>query len=91
MGAVSALKYGRSDVIVADSPFRSMRKLCKELSTSKINPLPNAIVNCLFPCVFLKLRSDVKQKGKYDLEELDIEKDVKKISPLTTIVFLSGN
>jgi len=29
MGAVSALLYGKADVIVADSPFRSMKKLCK--------------------------------------------------------------
>ncbi len=29
MGAVSAIRYGKADVIVADSPFRSMKKLCK--------------------------------------------------------------
>ena len=29
MGAVSALLYGKSEVIIADSPFRSMKKLCK--------------------------------------------------------------
>ena len=29
MGAASALKYGKADVIVADSSFRSMKKLCK--------------------------------------------------------------
>ena len=67
MGAVSALKYGKTDIIVADSPFRSMKNLCKELSTSKINPLPNCIVSCLFPCVFMNLRSDIKKKGNYDL------------------------
>lgn len=68
MGAASALLFGKADIIVADSPFRSMKKLCKELSTSKVNPLPNLLVNCLFPCVFMKLRSDIKQKGKYDIE-----------------------
>lgn len=32
MGAVSALKYGKANVIVADSPFRDIRKLFKEMS-----------------------------------------------------------
>ena len=32
MGAASALKYGKVDVIVADSSFRSMKKLCKEFA-----------------------------------------------------------
>lgn len=29
MGAASALLYGKVDVIVADSPFRSVKKLCQ--------------------------------------------------------------
>jgi hypothetical protein len=66
MGAVSALKYGKSDIIVADSPFRTLKKLCKDLTSSDINPFPKIIVNCLFPCVFLKLSSDIKAKGGYD-------------------------
>ena len=73
MGASSALKYGKADIIVADSPFRNMKKLCKEVvQNSKSNPLPNCIVGCLFPCVFLKLRADVKARAQYDLESLNI-------------------
>jgi hypothetical protein len=68
MGAASALLYGKADAIVADSPFRNFRKLCKEISTSKINPLPNALVSCLFPCVFMKLKHDVKKISHYDLD-----------------------
>lgn len=29
MGAASALLYGKVDVIVVDSPFRSVKKLCQ--------------------------------------------------------------
>lgn len=73
MGAASALKYGKADVIVADSPFRSMKNLCKEVViNSKSNPLPSCLVKCLFPCVFWKLRSDVIKTASYDLEELNI-------------------
>ena len=91
MGASSALKYGKASIIVADSPFRSFKKLCKEIVVkSESNPFPSCMVTCLFPCVFLKLRSDVKSLANYDVEELNIEKDVQNIDSRTTIIFMSG-
>ena len=92
MGASSALKYGKADIIVADSPFRSIKKLCKEVVVnSKPKPIPSCLISCIFPCVYMKLRSDVKTRGQYDLDELDIEKDVEMINPASTLIFLSGN
>lgn len=60
MGAASALKYGKVDIIVADSSFRSMKKLCKEFAkNNKPKIMPECLVGCLFPCVFRKLKSDI--------------------------------
>ena len=73
MGAATALKYGKADVIVADSAFKSFRSLCKQVAKAN-SPcfVPNCLVSCLFPCVFSKIRSDVEQEGHYDVDNLDI-------------------
>jgi hypothetical protein len=49
------------------------------------------LIGCFFPCVYEKLRSDVKDKADYDINELDISNDVKKISLETLIVFMNGD
>jgi hypothetical protein len=68
MGAATALRYGRANAIVADSAFKSFRSLCKQVAKAN-SPciIPNCLVSCLFPCVFCKIRSDVEEKGNYDV------------------------
>ena len=68
MGAATALKFGRSKVIVADSSFKSFKSVCKQI-VKKNSPcyVPNCLISCLFPCVFAKLRSDIQEKGQYDI------------------------
>jgi hypothetical protein len=69
MGAATALKYGKAPIIVADSSFHSFRSLCKEkVLQNSPEYLPNCFVDCLFPCVFYKLRCDIEEKGGYDIE-----------------------
>ena len=81
MGAASALKYGKSKVIVADSSFKSMKKLCDEFAKrNKPDWIPECLITCLFPCLFYKLKSDIDEKGHFDLEELNIKEAVGKIS-----------
>lgn len=89
MGAASALKYGKSKVIVADSSFKSMKKLCDEFAKrNKPEWIPECLITCLFPCLFYKLKSDIDEKGHFDLEELNIKEAVGKISKKTTIIFV---
>ena len=49
------------------------------------------MINCLFPCVFFKLKNDVKKKAKYDIEELDIKEAVKNIDINSLVIFMSGD
>lgn len=91
MGAATALLYGQSEFIVADSSYKSFKSLCKQVAKEySPTPVPNFMVSCFFPCVFGKLRKDVNKKAKYDVEELDVREAVKKIDPNTVIVFMSG-
>lgn len=49
------------------------------------------MINCIFPCVFGKLRDDVGKKANYDVDSLDIREAVKRLNPLSTVVFMSGD
>lgn len=92
MGAASALKYGKAEVIVADSSFKCLKSLCKQVA--KIHSpgyVPPCLVTCLFPCVFFKLKQDVKKKANYDVEELDIRDAVKNIDINSLVIFMSGD
>jgi hypothetical protein len=81
MGAATALKYGKAPIIIADSSFKSFKSLCKQIAKENSPKcIPGCLISCLFPCVFYKLRSDIQERGNYDIEELDIIKDVQKIS-----------
>jgi len=92
MGAATALRYGKAKVIVADSSFQSFRSLCKQV-VKKHSPkyVPNCLISCFFPCVFSKLRNDVKELGDYDIECLDILASVRNISQETFLIFMSGD
>lgn len=59
--------------------------------STKEKKIPDCVVSCLFPCVFWKIKKDVREHAQYDLGSLNIEKAVLKISPATTVVFLTGN
>ena len=73
MGASSALKYGGTFITVADSPFSSMERMCRETAISKApSYIPSCLMSCLFPCVFYKLRTDVKKAANFDLKDLNI-------------------
>lgn len=49
------------------------------------------MVSCFFPCVFPKIRKDIDKKAKYDVEQLDVRESVKRLSPDTTVIFMSGS
>lgn len=67
MGAATALLYGKADVIVADSTFKCFRSLCKDVAKKhKPKMVPGCMINCLFPCVYEKLRMDVSKRADYD-------------------------
>ena len=68
MGAATSLKYGKTPIIVADSAFKSFKSVCRQVA-KKNSPciIPNCLISCLFPCVFSKIRSDVEEKGHYDV------------------------
>lgn len=92
MGAATALKFGKSPIIVADSSFHSFRSLCKQKAQQNApKMLPNCFVSCVFPCIYQKLRLDVKERAKYDIQELEIANDVSKISKQTMIIFMNGD
>ena len=92
MGAATALRFGKASVIVADSAFKSFKSLCKQFAKAHTPCyVPNCLISCLFPCVFCKIRSDVEQQGRYDVEMLDIAEAVKGISLGTMVVFMSGD
>lgn len=48
------------------------------------------MINCFFPCVFEKLKDDVDKRANYNVDDLDIREAVKRLSPKTTVVFMSG-
>lgn len=92
MGAATSLLYGESDFIVADSSFKTFKSLCKQV-VKQHTPVvvPNLLINCIFPCVFGKLRDDVDKKANYDVKNLDIREAVKRLNPLSTVIFMSGD
>lgn len=44
MGGSSALKYGKCQIIIADSPFQSIKKVCKDVAYKK---KPRYVCGCL--------------------------------------------
>lgn len=77
MGAASCLKFGGTNITVVDSPFSSLRGVCKDTAEQKKpNYVPGCMISCLFPCVYAKLRSDVKNTANFDMNELNILKAV---------------
>lgn len=82
MGAATALLYGKSEFIVADSSFKSFKSLCKQVAKEHSPAVvPNFMINCFFPCVFSKLKKDVDKRAKYDVEDLDVKEAVKRLDP----------
>lgn len=91
MGSVSLLMSTECNVMVADSPFCNLTRLCRE-SGQYIPYLPYCIFNCFFPCVFCCVRKDIQSKTQQDiLEVLEVERVVEQISPNKSIIFLSGD
>lgn len=92
MGAATALLYGQTQFIVADSSYKSFKSLCKQVAKEHSpSVVPNFMINCFFPCVFSKLKKDVGKKAEYDVEDLDVRESVKHLSPETVVVFMSGD
>ena len=92
MGAATALKYGQAPIIVADSAFVSFKELCRQVAVRRSpNYVPSCLISCLLPCFLSKLRKDILKQADYDIDTLDIEADVGKISKNTMIIFMSGD
>lgn len=53
--------------------------------------MPGCLVSCVFPCVFFKLREDVKREADYDVQSLNILGSLSKIRRDTLLVFLSAD
>ena len=92
MGAISALKFGGTQVIVADSACASLKRVCREqVMRGKPEEIPGCVVGCIFPIVYSKLRSDLKQMGNYDIEELNLKRIVAGMPIDKIIIFLSAD
>jgi fermentation-respiration switch protein FrsA (DUF1100 family) len=92
MGAAASLLYGDAEFIVADSSFKSFESLCKQVAKNHVpkNPFSNMFISCIFPCAYSKLRTDVEKRAKYDTDVLNVKEAVKRLSPDTTVVFMTG-
>lgn len=78
MGAVSVLLYGEAPIMIVDSPFVSIRQIGEDhMYRSKI---PKCCVCCFFPCVWQCVKSSVKKRAEYDLNDVNTAKAVKKMS-----------
>jgi len=92
MGASTALLHGKCPIIVADSSFRSLKTLCKQIAKKGAPTwVPNCLIECLFPCFFYKLRKDVEEKADYDMNDVDVKFSLSKIDLSTTLIFLTGD
>lgn len=82
MGAATSLLYGKAEMIIADSSYKSFKSLCKQVAKEH-SPVvvPNCMITCFFPCVFSKLKKDVDKRAKYDVEDLDVKEAVKRLDP----------
>lgn len=90
MGAVSALMSSKAKIMVVDSAFSSLKKVCLETAKSNSPYVPNCLIDCLFPCVYSILRKDIRKKTGHDIDELEVIKRVEQRSPDDCILFLSG-
>lgn len=75
LGAVTALKYAsfkKIKLIVADSPFRSLKEVGNDLihqyTTEVSNYIPKCLINCIYPCMYTKFKHNIKEEGKYNLD-----------------------
>ena len=77
MGAVTSLIYSSKDQSIGglflDSPFYSLNLLLDELSREKVS-LPNFLVKQ----VIIKLKETVKEKGKFNIDDIETVKFAKK-------------
>lgn len=69
MGAVSLLMSNECDIMVVDSPFCSLSRLCKE-SGQHVPYLPGCLFQCIFPCVFCCVKRDITKKTQQNIVEL---------------------
>jgi predicted esterase YcpF (UPF0227 family) len=49
------------------------------------------VISCFFPCVFQKVRADVKNRAHYDVQDLDVRAALKELEEDTEVVFLAAN
>lgn len=90
MGAVVALKLGmRKDLkisaLVLDSPFSSLKELCWELFT-----LHAASFRLVFKIVWKVLRKKIQQVHNFDLDALDLLKEMEKKEGRPPVIFITG-
>lgn len=66
MGSVSLLLSQECSVMVADSPFCDLTRLCKE-SGQYIPYVPYCLFSCIFPCVFCCVSKDIREKTQRNI------------------------
>ena len=63
MGAVSLLKSTECDIMVSDSAYSNLTKLCKESSIKFIPSMCCCFFHLFFPCVFCCIKCKVEDKS----------------------------
>ena len=48
------------------------------------------MVDCVFPCLFEKLKKDVHERAEYDVTDLDVKRAVRNLNPKSLVIFMSG-
>lgn len=92
MGAISALKFGGPQVIVADSACASLKRIAREqVKRMKPEIVPGCMLGCLFPLIYAKLRCDVKTIAGFDIQELNLKRIVAAMPTDKIMVFISGD
>lgn len=56
MGAVSALMSDKASIVISDSAFSSLKRVCFETAVRNAKYVPHCLISCAFPCVYSILK-----------------------------------
>lgn len=74
MGSVSLLLSQEINIMVADSPFYSLKDLCHESSSQFLPNFCCCLFHCMYPCFFYYVQMDVKEKSGLIINEMEVAK-----------------
>ena len=80
MGGVSLLKSSELDIMVSDSAYSNLSRLCKDSSSKFLPSACCCIFHIFFPCVFSCLKCKVESASGLQIETMNIEDHLKKVS-----------